>query len=116
MSEGAKIDSEAHGNNAEGVVRELLAFDEAVKAALDFAKKDKSTLVVVTADHNTGAMSVQEPNKANPKFTAGWVSGGHSANMVAIYAFGPGAERFTGTHDNTEIPRIMAELWGKKLN
>ena len=116
MSEGAKIDSEAHANNAAGVVKEMLMFDDAVRAALDFAKKDKATLVVVTADHNTAGMSVQEPNKENPKFTAGWASGGHSANMVAIYAFGPGAEQFTGTHDNTEIPRIMARLWGKKLN
>jgi len=116
MSEGAKIDSEAHANNAAGVVRELLIFDDAVKAALEFAKKDGSTLVVVTADHDTGAMSVQEPNEKNPKFTAGWVSGGHSGNMVAVYAFGPGAQAFTGTHDNTEIPRIMANLWDMTLN
>ncbi|MCX8053914.1 MAG: alkaline phosphatase [Armatimonadetes bacterium] len=116
MSEGAKIDSEAHSNNADGVVREILMFDEAVKVALDFAKKDGSTLVLVTADHSTGGMSVQEPSKENPKFTAGWTSGGHSGDMVPIYAFGPGSELFTGTHDNTEIPRLMAKLWGKTLN
>ncbi len=116
MSEGGKIDSEAHANNAEEVVREMLTFDDAVRASLDFAKKDSSTLVVVTADHNTGGMSVHEPNQDNPKFTAGWTTGGHSANMVPIYAFGPGAELFTGTHDNTEVPRIMAKLWGKGLN
>ncbi|MGB9620005.1 MAG: alkaline phosphatase, partial [Armatimonadota bacterium] len=116
MAEGAKIDSEAHANNAAGVVRELLMFDDAVKAAIDFAKKDGSTLVVVTADHDTGGMSAQEPNQENPKFSAGWTSGGHSGNMVPIYALGPGAELFTGTHDNTDIPRIMAKLWGATLN
>ncbi|MGC8862238.1 MAG: alkaline phosphatase, partial [Armatimonadota bacterium] len=85
-------------------------------AAIDFAKKDGSTLVVVTADHDTGGMSAQEPNQENPKFSAGWTSGGHSGNMVPIYALGPGAELFTGTHDNTDIPRIMAKLWGATLN
>lgn len=116
MSEGGKIDSMGHGNDAEGMVRELLMFDDAVRAALEFAKKDGRTLVVVTADHDTGGLAVREPDKDHPAFTPGWVCTGHTANMVPIYAFGPGAERFTGTHDNTELPKIMADLWGQKLN
>jgi alkaline phosphatase len=116
MSEGAKIDSEAHANNAEGVVREVLDFDKAVQTALEFAKKDKQTLVVVTADHDTGGLSVLEPSNDNQPFKAGWTTGGHTGNMVLVYAYGPGAVRFTGTHDNTEIPNIIANLWGKKLN
>jgi len=116
MSEGGQIDSYAHGNKADGTVRQTLLFDDAVKAALDFAKKDRRTLVVVTADHDTGGLGVMEPNKDNPKFTAGWVTGGHTANMVPIFAYGPGAELFTGVHDNTDIPRAMAKLWRAKLN
>jgi alkaline phosphatase len=116
MSEGGKIDSEAHLNNAAGVVREMLMFDDAIRAALDFAKKDTHTLVIVTADHDTGGMAVKDPDANSPKFTAGWVTMGHTGNMVPIYAFGPGAERFTGTHDNIEIPKTIAELWGQKLN
>lgn len=116
MSEGGKIDSAGHANDANGSVKETLMFDEAVRTALNFAKKDGHTLVVVTADHDTGGLVVHEPNKDNPVFTPGWVNKGHDENMVPIYAYGPGAERFTGTHDNTDIPRIMAGLWGKKLN
>ncbi|MCE5199697.1 MAG: alkaline phosphatase [Armatimonadota bacterium] len=116
MSEGGKIDSCCHGNDAAGEVKELLMFDDAVRAALDFAKKDGNTLVVVTADHETGGLAVQDISPEHPKFSAGWVSKGHSANMVPIYAYGPGAERFTGTHENTDIPRTFAALWGQKLN
>lgn len=115
MSEGAKIDSEAHSNNASGVVRELLDFDNAVRVALEFARKDRRTLVVVTADHDTGGLCVLEPGQDDSAFKAGWVTGGHTGNMVAVYAYGPGSLRFTGTHDNTEIPRLIAGLWGQKL-
>lgn len=116
MVEGAKIDSEAHGNNAEGVVREVLDFDDAVRTALDFAAENKSTLVVVTADHDTGGLAVLERSDENQAFKAGWTTGGHSGNMVPLYAYGPGAIRLTGTHENAQIPKIIAGLWGKRLN
>lgn len=116
MCEGGKIDTMGHANNADGSVKETLMFDDVVRAALDFAKKDGHTLVVVTADHDTGGLVVREPDKDHPKFNPGWVYGGHDENMVPIYAYGPGAEDFTGTHDNTEIPRMMAGLWGQHLN
>jgi alkaline phosphatase len=45
----------------------------------------------------------------------GWTSKGHTGVPVPIYAFGPGAERFMGLHDNTEVPRIFAELLDIKL-
>ena len=116
MSEGGKIDSNEHSNDADDTVKEMLMFDDAVRAALDFAKKDGHTLVIVTADHETGGFAVREPDKDNAKFTPGWVTNGHTANMVPIYAFGPGSQAFTGTHDNTEIPKTIAGFWGKKLN
>ena len=116
MSEGAKIDSYSHGKDAKSMVREALNFDDAIKVALDFAKKNTDTLVVVTADHETGGCAVYGGDEANPKYTANYLSGGHSANMVPIYAFGPGAELFSGTHDNTEIPKICARLWKQQLN
>lgn len=116
MSEGAQIDSFAHGNNSEGAVRQTLLFDDAVRVALDFAAEDGRTLVLVTADHDTGGMGVLDPDAENPRYRAGWVGGGHTGNMVPLYAYGPGAERFTGTHDNTRIPVICAELWGERLH
>ena len=116
MCEGGKIDSNEHKNDAAGMIKEMQMFDEAVGKALDFARIDKHTLIIVTADHETGGTAVREPDKDNPKLTIGWVSTGHSANMVPVYAFGPGSEPFSGTHDNTEIPRIIAGLWKQKLN
>lgn len=116
MSEGGQIDSEAHGNNAEGVVKQMTDFDEAVRVALDFARKDGNTLVIATADHDTGGLAPTDEDKSSPiKFKPGWVSGGHTANMVPLYAFGPGAELFTGTHENTYIPSTFAQLWGRSL-
>lgn len=116
MSEGGKIDSGCHGNDLGMTIKETRMFDDAVKAALDFAKADGQTLVVVTADHDTGGLAVLDPNDDNPKLTAGWSTKGHSALYVPVFAYGPGAERFTGCFENTHIPNVVASLWGKKLN
>lgn len=56
--EASKVDWAAHANDPMGVISDLLAYDEAVKAALDFARKDGQTLVMAFADHGTGGMSI----------------------------------------------------------
>jgi alkaline phosphatase len=58
MVEGSKVDWASHANEPVGVISEVLSFDKAVKAALDFAKQDKNTLVIITADHGNGGMSI----------------------------------------------------------
>ncbi|MCR2043668.1 alkaline phosphatase [Anaerosalibacter massiliensis] len=63
MVEGGRIDHAAHGNDPGTMVNEVLDFDEAVKAAYEFAKKDKQTLVIVTADHETGGLSIGANDK-----------------------------------------------------
>lgn len=115
MIESAGIDHNEHANNAAVAVKNVLFLDEALQKALDFAKTNGDTLIVVTADHETGGFAVQDQNKDNPKFAAQWTTGGHTANMVPIFAFGPGAELFTGVHQNTDLPKIMAKLWRTKL-
>ncbi|MEN6416535.1 MAG: alkaline phosphatase [Armatimonadota bacterium] len=115
MSEGGKIDSCEHANNIAGCVKETLDFDEAVSSVLDFARKRGDTLVIVTADHETGGLAVLDADADNPKLKAGWLWGGHTGNMVPIFAEGPGSELFAGVHDNTEIPRLFAGLWGSKI-
>lgn len=100
MLEGSQIDMEAHENRYERMNEETLDFDRCIKAALDFAKADRETLVVVTADHATGGLTLV----SNGKKTADkWSSDGHTGEPVPIYAFGPGAERFTGVMQNTDI-------------
>lgn len=115
MGESCLPDKGGHGNNAAISLKGVLDLDEGLRSAMEFAKKDRNTLIVVTSDHETGGLAVLERDDKDTGYKPGWVGGGHTGNMVAIYAFGPGAEKFSGTHDNTEIPKIFASLWGKKL-
>ncbi len=63
--EGSKVDWAAHANDPAGVVSDLLAYDKAVKAAVDFAKADGNTLVISVADHTTGGLSIGVREDAN---------------------------------------------------
>lgn len=56
--EGSKIDWASHGNDPIGVISDTLAFDRAVRVALDFARKDGRTLILVASDHGNGGMSI----------------------------------------------------------
>ena len=115
MAESCLPDKGGHGNNLAIVLKGVADLEDALRSALAFAAKSNDTLVVVTADHDTGGLAVLDRNGDTPLLTPGWVGGGHTGNMVAVYASGPGAERFSGTHDNTDIPKIFAALWGKTL-
>lgn len=111
MIEGSQIDYQGHGNNTEGVVDEVLDFDRAIKVALDFAERDGETLVVITADHETGGMTIMNGSYDDRTVEAQFNTGGHTGTMVPIYSFGPCADRFTGIMENTEIPlRIESAL------
>jgi alkaline phosphatase len=113
MVEGSQIDWACHDNDAAETIRQTLLFDQAVKAAIDFARKDKNTLVVVTADHETGGLTIRADNlKDDPDVN--WSTHGHSAMPVPIYAFGPKACIFAGTYDNTDVPKKFARLLGIK--
>ncbi len=103
MVEGAQIDWGGHQNKSDYIVKEMLDFDKTIEQALEFAKQDGETLVVVTADHETGGYSInggsQKTGKVEGKFTTDY----HTATMVPIFAYGPGAASFVGIMDNTEI-------------
>ena len=111
MVEGSQIDYQSHGNNTEGVVDEVLDFDRAIRIALDFAERDGETLVVITADHETGGMTIMNGSYNDSTITAQFNTGGHTGTMVPIYSFGPQANQFTGIMENTDIPsRIKTAL------
>lgn len=112
MIEGSQIDWAAHANDADRVIRQTLLFDMAVREAIEFARRDGHTLVIVTADHETGGLTVKSDNAGGIK--AKWSSGGHTEANVPVYAFGPGAEKFAGRIDNTDLPKRIAELTGVK--
>ncbi len=111
MIEGSQIDWAGHGNDANYAMREVKDFDAAIKTALDFAMNDGETLVVVTADHETGGMTLQYGNNSD-EIEIAWSTDYHTGVPVPLMAFGPHAIEFTGWHDNTEVGRLVARLAG----
>ncbi|MCP4755458.1 MAG: alkaline phosphatase [Proteobacteria bacterium] len=106
MVEASQIDTQSHAHDEEGFMDRVLKFDMAVKEAIEFAKKDGHTLVVVTSDHETGGLM---PLMGGLQWSAPIISL-HSASPVAVFAYGPGAENFTGVFENTDLPKIVAQL------
>jgi len=112
MVEGSQIDWACHDNDDKEAIRQTQLFDEAVQIALEFALKDKYTLVIVTADHETGGMGIKKGSLDGKDLDIEWITDLHSGIPVILYAFGPHAEQFSGVYDNTEVPRIFAKLLG----
>ncbi|MBN1361218.1 MAG: alkaline phosphatase [Sedimentisphaerales bacterium] len=110
MVEGSQIDWACHDNDALHCVWQTLHFDLAVKAAVEFALADGRTLVVVTADHETGGLTIPGGSLDGSEVKVEWSTKGHSGSPVPVYAFGPGAERFAGVYDNTELSAKIAQL------
>ena len=110
MIEGSQIDWGGHNNDAEYLISELLDFDKAVGAALDFAAKDGNTLVIVTADHETGGFTLAAENNNYNKLKPLFSTGSHSATMVPVFAKGPGQELFGGIYENIAIHEKMKLL------
>jgi len=110
MVEGSEIDWGAHVNNGNYVALEVIDFDKAIGNALKFAKKDGNTLVIVTADHETGGMAIVDGNYEAGTLTAQFITTNHTGIMVPVFAYGPGAELFQGIQENTEIFDKMMSL------
>ena len=102
MIEGSQIDWGGHQNDADWLITEMDDFNTAIGRILKFAKKEKETLVIVTADHECGGFSINNGSTKDELVTA-FTHNGHTADMVPVFAFGPQAELFHGIYDNTEI-------------
>ena len=103
LVEGSQIDWGGHDNDSEHMISEMLEFDRTVGKVFNFAYKDKNTTVVITADHETGGVSIIDGNLKDSKVVNKYVSGSHTATMVPIFSFGPYSSLFNGIYDNTEI-------------
>lgn len=103
MVEGSNIDKAAHANDLKRMMEETLDFDRTVGAALDWASRHPGTLVVITADHNTGSFALTGGNREKGEITARFASGSHDGVMTPVYAFGTGSDAFTGIYENTDI-------------
>ncbi|WP_439184989.1 alkaline phosphatase [Carboxylicivirga taeanensis] len=111
MVEGSQIDWGGHQNDASYVTGEVLDLDKALAEALKFAMEDRRTLVVVTADHETGGMAVLGGDTSKGHVKTGFTTGDHTSVMVPVFAFGAGAQEFVGVYNNTEIFEKMYQLF-----
>jgi alkaline phosphatase len=125
MVEGSQIDWGGHANDADYLISELIDFDEAIGKALDFAENDGNTLVIVVADHETGGFTLSSTLKKTEdgksysdysEITGTFSTKGHSATLIPVFAYGPGAEAFSGIYENTEIfyKILEATNWNSK--
>lgn len=107
MVEGSQIDWGCHQNEAQRVIDEVSDFDKAVGIALDFAAKDGNTLVIVTGDHETGGFALSAPVvSSKPDYThitPTFSTKQHTASLIPVLAYGPGAEEFSGFYQNNDI-------------
>lgn len=132
MCEGGTIDWAGHDNRTMSMVEKVIEFDEAVKVAYDFyLEHPDETLIIVTADHETGGITIgsrgskalnwemlerqwiesgkknilnEEENRLlNEECLIGWTTSSHTGGHVPVYSIGKGAERFMGGMDNTDI-------------
>jgi alkaline phosphatase len=114
MVEGSQIDWAGHDNDRQYFLSEMKDFNGAINTALEFAEKDGNTLVVVTADHETGGMAIVGGSNSDLKLA--FTAGDHTAAMVGVFAKGPGQELFTGVYDNYMIGRRLIKLLNPKVS
>lgn len=107
--EGSQIDWAAHHNKTNETIEQTLLFDDAVEVALHFAKEQGDTLLLVTADHETGGLSLLGGDLDGSALELDWTTLHHTAIDVPIYSYGPNSHNFTGVMDNTCISKKIAQ-------
>ena len=120
--EGSQIDWGGHANVGEYVIEETLDFDKTIGVALDYAVKHGNTLVVVTADHETGGFTLAAEQSIGPFKTINrdynsivptFSTVGHSCTMVPVFAYGTFSDHFSGVFENTKLYSIFKEITSK---
>ena len=113
MIESAIIDGYGHNNDSDGMIVEMKEFNRTLLEMIEYVNNNPETLLVVTADHETGGTGVyyngHKPGNEGPlklKFS----TSGHTGTVVPIFAYGPGAESFAGVMKNTDIPKKIEAL------
>jgi alkaline phosphatase len=115
MIEGSQIDWGGHANETNYIVSELLEFDRVIHNVLKWAKADGNTLVVVTADHETGGMTINK-GSTRDSLVVKYTSDYHTGTMIPVFAFGPYESLFRGIYENTSIYYKMKEALGWQTN
>lgn len=113
MIESAIIDGYGHNNDSEGMIEEMQEFDKTLQTLIAYVNEHPNTLLVVTADHETGGTGVaykshevNHPEGLHLNFS----TKGHTGTVVPVFAYGAGAEKFRGIFQNRELPGIIEGL------
>lgn len=114
MVEGSQIDWGGHANDLNYIISEFLDLDEAIGVLVNYVKEHPNTLLIVTADHETGGLGISSGIRKTFKPKGGFVTGGHTASMVPVFAMGVNAEIFSGIYENTAIFDKMMTVLNKE--
>ena len=110
LVEGSQIDWACHNNDSPYLQKELAEFDEMLGIVLDWAERDGNTLVVVTADHETGGVTMPDGDIKKGQNEIKYSTGGHTGVMVPVFSYGPGAEIFSGIQQNYDVANKIKKL------
>lgn len=111
MIEGSQIDWGGHANDAAYVLSEFKEFNTVIDICFEFARRIGNTLVIVTSDHETGGFTIN-PESTMDKLNVSFTTGDHTAVMIPVFAYGPGAEKFSGIYENNAIYQKMRVAYG----
>jgi len=111
MVEGSQIDWGGHANKTDYIISEMIDFDNTIGAVLDFAEANGETLVIITADHETGGFAIN-PGSTHEEIKGAFTTDYHTGAMVPVFAYGPSGKDFRGIYENTEIFHKMKEAFG----
>lgn len=115
MIEGGRIDHAGHSNDIERNVCETIEFSNTLRVVMDWSQARNDTLIIVTADHETGGLQVLENNGVGNFPTVSWSTEGHTSTNVPVYGWGSNAERIGGVMDNTDLVNVV-QNGGGRLN
>lgn len=110
MVEGSQIDWAGHDHKSKELLIEMNDFSTALNEAINFAKSDGNTLILVTSDHETGGMSITKGDRDASNLDLGYTTSGHTPSPVGIFAFGPGEEQFKGIMNINQIGQKLFQL------
>ena len=109
MVETEETDTASHRGNFDRMVEGIRALDRVAEVTVEFADSNQDTLIVATADHETGGLAILGGEHGESQRVR-WATGNHSSEPVPVLAYGPGSEAFTGVLDNAEVGRLLAEI------